>query len=460
MNQLTLKQRELALLKHKQQLLQAKIPPTYQPHERQLDFHSQGQQARERLFLAGNRVGKTYCGAMEMAYHLTGQYPSWWAGKRFDAPVQAWAASVTTEATRDILQLAYVGDAARGLLGTIPAGCLGKRTMRRGVSGAIDTLQVRHVSGGWSSLGFKSFDQGRPKFQGTARHVVHLDEEPDIGIYEECVLRTATVDGHIMLTMTPLMGLTPLVESFTEAKNASGKAVVRAGWDDAPHLAQAECNRLRVSLRPHEIAAREQGVPALGSGRVYPVVEAQVSCLRFEIPAEWPRVFGLDFGWTNPTAAVWLAWDKAQDVVYITDCYQASERTPAEHAALLQQRGSWIPGVCDPAGQSVGQTDGRSLLELYAQAGLVLTVAENAVEAGVMTVLERLQQGKLKVFAELDDWWREFRVYRRNGKGRIVKQHDHLMDATRYALVSGLPLATTQPATTRRPRPQTDGWTV
>jgi len=424
----------------------------YRPHARQRDFHAAGARARERLFLAGNRVGKTWAGACEVAFHLTGRYPPWWDGVRFEAPVQAWAASVTREATRDILQACYLGTGGGegGAAGVIPKRLVAGVSHKSGVAGAVDTVRVRHSCGGESVLGFKSYDQGRESFQGTARQVVHLDEEPPLEVYEECLLRTLTVGGHILLTMTPLLGLTEMVRHFTDKERADGKAVVRAGWADAPHLLGADVARLRGSLRAHEVRAREFGEPDGGRGRVFPLAEKAVAVARFKIPAGWKRCVGVDFGWSNPTAAVWLAEDAASGIVYVTDVYCAAEKVPAEHAAEILRRGAWIPAVGDPAGQAVGQKDGRSLMEAYAAAGLVMTPADNAVEAGLMQMLGRMQDGTLKVFEDLEDWWREFRLYRRDAKGRIVKRDDHLMDATRYALASGLALASTGAASVPR----------
>jgi hypothetical protein len=166
----------------------------------------------------------------------------------------------------------------------------------------------------------------------------------------------------------------------------------------------------------------------------------------------------MDFGWSNPTAVVWGALDPQTDVLYLYDCHMATEQTPAEHTAAIRTRGDWIPGVCDPAGQSQSQMDGQSLLSAYAAHGLYLHLADNAVEAGLMTVLERLRAGKLKVFGTLTPWWQEFRLYRRGEDGRIVKRHDHLMDATRYLVQSGLALARTQPQTSPRPNTRRHGW--
>jgi len=375
---------------------------------------------------------------MEMAIHLTGLYPSWWKGARYSRPVQAWAASVTAEATRDILQASYLGVGEEA--GLIPPYLVVRQTARRGVADAVDQVYVRHASGGLSVLGFKSYDQGREKFQGTARDLIHLDEEPDISIYEECLTRTMTVAGHILLTMTPLKGMTEVCERFLQHSGDS-KALVQAGWEDAPHLSADEINRLKQSLRPYEVEARSKGIPALGRGKVFPVPEEDIFIPPFEIPSHLARVYGLDFGWSNPTACVWAAYDRDNDIVYIYDCYTASEQPPAVHASAIRARGDWMHGVCDPAGQSANPMDGDSLMEVYARNGLKLTKADNAVEAGLMQMLERMQQGKLKVFNTLEAWKHEFRLYQRDEQGRIVKRHDHLLDATRYVITSGLALA-------------------
>lgn len=428
----------------------------YVPHAKQVAFHAAGKLARERLFLAGNRVGKTLAGAAEVGFHLTGSYPDWWDGVRWDRPVHAWAASVTREATRDILQGIYLGDGSRR--GVIPKRCHVGVIHRSGLGNAADTVMVRHVSGGLSSLGFKSFDQGRASFQGTSREVIHLDEEPDVAVYEECLLRTLDVRGHVLLTMTPLLGLTEMVRHFVSSERAEGKAVVRAGWGDAPHLNASAVAALRASLRPHEREAREHGVPQLGRGRVLTVAEELVRCARFEIPPHWRRCVGIDFGWTNPTAAVWLAHDVATDTVYVTEVYACAEQPVGVHVAAIKRHGD-IPTVGDPAGQSVNQRDGVSLLEVYEQSGLRIERANNDVEAGLLLMLERLRSGRLKVFADLAPWWAEYRSYMRDAKGKIVKRDDHLLDATRYALMSGLSIARASERVVMV-RPPGNGWTV
>lgn len=161
--------------------------------------------------MAANRVGKTVVGAFETTLHLTGAYPDWWQGRRFDEPVEWWAAGDTSETTRDIVQLELLGPKDDMGTGMIPAKALaGEPTARRGVADAVDTARVRHISGGISTLGFKSYDQGRKKFQGTKKHGIWLDEEPEAPIYDECMLRLMTTDGLMLCTFTPLQGLTEI----------------------------------------------------------------------------------------------------------------------------------------------------------------------------------------------------------------------------------------------------------
>lgn len=184
-------------------------------------FFGAGATEWERGVIAANRVGKTWgIGAYEMTCHQTGLYPEWWTGKRFDEPVDCWAAGDTSETTRDVIQHALTGIGGEGSEGEIGTGMipghliLGMPSAKRGIAGAFDTMRVKHASGGVSKLGFKSYDQGRKKFQGTAKHVIWLDEEPPEDVYTECLTRLMTLDGHMIATFTPLEGATAVVLRF------------------------------------------------------------------------------------------------------------------------------------------------------------------------------------------------------------------------------------------------------
>ena len=191
-------------------------------YPRHMEFFRVGKEYRERCFMAANRVGKTEgAGGYELALHLTGEYPDWWEGKRFTHEVDAWAAGKTNETTRDILQLKLFGrvtfvkgEKTFSGTGLIPRENIGKIAWKSGVQDLADTVDVKHLSGFTSKLGLKSYQQGRGSFEGTEKHIILLDEEPPLDIYSECLIRTATVGGSIMLTFTPLEGASETVLMF------------------------------------------------------------------------------------------------------------------------------------------------------------------------------------------------------------------------------------------------------
>lgn len=191
-------------------------------YPKHMEFFAAGAKYRERCALAANRVGKTEgMGGYETALHLTGRYPDWWPGRRFDRPVHFWAAGKTNETTRDIVQHKLFGKVvgsgpAKDFAGTglIYADCIGKIGWKQGVADLADTVMVKHVSGGWSELGLKSYQQGRGSFEGTERDGIWLDEEPPLEIYSECLIRTATTNGIVYITFTPLEGTTGTVLMF------------------------------------------------------------------------------------------------------------------------------------------------------------------------------------------------------------------------------------------------------
>jgi phage terminase large subunit-like protein len=182
-------------------------------------FMAAGATHRERVFLKANRVGGTETAAYELTCHLTGLYPAWWSGRRFGGPIKGWAAGQTMLTTRDIVQVALMGPtegvAGGDWSGMIPAECV-DRTSRKsgGVSLCLDQALIRHISGGMSCLEFKSYDQGEVAFMGTVQDAIWLDEEPPEAVYTECVIRTMTSNGLILATFTPLLGLTPFLQSY------------------------------------------------------------------------------------------------------------------------------------------------------------------------------------------------------------------------------------------------------
>lgn len=237
------------------------------------------------------------------------------------------------------------------------------------------------------------------------------------------------------------------------------KHVTMASWDDVPHLTAEQKQSLLASIPPYQRDARTKGIPQLGAGAIYPVPESEIVVAPFQIPPFWPRSYGLDVGW-NKTAAIWQAHDTETDTVYLYAEHYQGQAEPAVHAAAIRGKGPWMHGVIDPAARGRGQKDGTQLLSAYVDLGLNLSIALNGVEAGIFEVWMRLSTGRLKVWSTLQNWLGEYRLYRRNEKGQVEKSNDHLMDATRYLIMSGLSVATFAPDARDRmaskPRHQVD----
>jgi phage terminase large subunit-like protein len=227
-------QREAMLASIELELSRRKIDSMYpetgplrrELYPKHMEFFRAGATYRERCAMAANRVGKTEgMGGYETALHLTGRYPEWWEGRRFDRPVRFWAAGKTNETTRDIVQNKLFGPVvgsgtSKCFSGTglVYADCIERVGWKQGVTDLADTVYVKHVSGKFSELGLKSYQQGRGSFEGTERDGIWLDEEPPLEVYSECLIRTATTNGIVYITFTPLEGTTGTVMMFLEGE--------------------------------------------------------------------------------------------------------------------------------------------------------------------------------------------------------------------------------------------------
>lgn len=454
------KEHWLALLKEKNlRVSQNKISQYYPEtgplsrhnYPKHISFFNAGKDYPERCIMAANRIGKSEgIGAYELTYHLTGRYPDWWKGYRFTRAINAWACGTTSTTARDIVQFKLIGSTEERGTGMIPAKYILKTTPKAGgVPNAIDTILVRHISGGISRCKIKSYAEGRKSFEGTEQDIIWLDEECPLKIYTECLTRTMTTNGLIMLTFTPLEGRTETVMQFMptgkiEDRAEGDKFIINATWDDAPHLTKEQKDKLWNALPPHQRDARAKGVPQLGSGAIYPIQESNIVVADFAIPDHWLKCYALDVGW-NKTACLWGATDPTSQITYLFSEYYRGKAEPVIHTEGIKARGIWIPGVIDPAAHGRSQEDGRQLFNIYTGLGLDVTNAKNAKEAGIYTVWQMLSTNKLKIFASLVNWLEEFRGYCRNEDGKIVDKKNHLMDCMRYMIMSGLARAISKP---------------
>ena len=400
-------------------------------------FMAASKEFRESIAFGGNRSGKSLMGAFIVACHLTGEYPHWWEGRRFDKPTRGIACGKEGKIVRDSIQKLLMGDVGKFGTGMIPARCLDRSRVSasRGASGLYDRIQVRHVSGGWSTLRLKSYDQGRQAFESVELEFVWEDEEAPMDIHSENLMRTMTTNGIVMNTFTPLLGTTPLVRDLIKRAKEGSVFSIEIPWDDAPHITDEMIDDMMKRYPSHEIAARRYGKPQLGSGAIFTIDPKEFVIPPRELPDHWPRIYGLDFGWTHPTAAIWGAWDRDSDVLYLYSEHRRSKTEMSTHAAAINGRGDWIRGMSETAGTNI--SDGRKIYSIYKRDfKLKLKPADKSVEAGIMKWQQRLAQGGLKVFDTCTMWLSEYLTYHRV-KGIICKEEDDLMDATRY-LIMGL----------------------
>ena len=426
-------------------------PLSRDKYPKHLQFFKFGKDFSERCIMAANRVGKSEgIGAYETVLHATGRYPDWWEGHRFNRAISTWAAGTTSTTARDIVQFKLLGPPEDHGTGLIPKKYILKTTPKAGgTPNAVDTILVKHISGGISRIKIKSYAEGRKSFEGTEQDVIWLDEECPLSIYTECITRTMTTNGLIMLTFTPLEGLTETVLQFLPdgqiKENQTGsKILIMATWDDAPHLTKEQKSKLYDALPPYQREARSKGIPQLGSGAIFPILESNITVSDFAIPDHWLRCYALDVGWKK-TACLWGATDPTSQITYLYSEYYQGQAEPIIHAEGVKARGIWIPGVIDSAAHGRSQEDGKQLFNLYIDCGLDISNANKSVEAGLYKVWQMLSTNKLKVFASLVNWLSEFRLYRRDEHGKIVKENDHLMDDTRYLIMSGLDRAIAKP---------------
>jgi hypothetical protein len=268
-----------------------------------------------------------------------------------------------------------------------------------------------------------------------------------------------------LITFTPLLGMTNVVKRFLIEK-MPGTHVTQMTIEDAEHYTPEQRAAIRATYQPFERDARTKGIPQLGSGRVFPIDEDDISVAAIPIPSHWPQIGGLDFGWDHPSAGVKVAWDRDGDILYVIATHRAKAQTPALFAASVRPWGDWLPWAWPHDGLQHDKGSGEQLAAQYKAQGLRMLPqratfedGSSGLEAGVMEMFDRMQTDRLKVFSHLRDWFEEFNLYHRKD-GQIVKLGDDLMAATRYAMMmkrhASLVSKVVKPYQARHPSPH--GW--
>ena len=163
-------------------------------------------------------------------------------------PTRWWVAGVTGESTRDNPQKLLMGPPENLGAGMIPGDKIAHHNRAIGVPNLLDTVQVRHASGGLSYLAFKFYEKGRQKWQGETLDGIWFDEEPPEDIYMEGLARTTTTKGICFITATPLLGMSDVIMMFYPHPSSLDRVVIQASIEDALHIPADRDRAIRVDL--------------------------------------------------------------------------------------------------------------------------------------------------------------------------------------------------------------------
>lgn len=487
MSELHLKQEKLKALKAKEQYFIENKLELYDPYPFQVKFHNDPR--KKRGLQAANQIGKSLSSTAEDAYHLTGKYPDWWEGTRFDKPIRLVCGGVNNDKTRDLLQKALFGDPQSwretpSSLGTgwVPKQDIGKITPKRGVPDAFFHAKVKHhtngVFDGWSQVTFLAYEMGKATWMGDTIDIFHLDEEPPMDILTQAGRGCIASGGIIYLSYTPESGRTDVVQmvektwSFHKAEwiDVAGEDfdyTVGEGADQEVlrfktihtikgkpgHLTKDKVKEAETTFPPYTIKMRARGIPVLGSGLVFEYSESLIKCEPIDIPAHWPRIAAIDFGGiakkSHPSAVVYGAYDENNDVIYIYDGFRAYSAEIADVSARMMSRPAWIP-VMWPHDGNKEVPGGSTVTKEYQGYGINMfhTHFTNPpddnkgegtggikIEPGIVSMSNRIKDRRLRVFGTMPEWFQEYRQYHLKD-GKIVDREDDFMAATRILVQS------------------------
>jgi phage terminase large subunit-like protein len=291
-----------------------------------------------------------------------------------------------------------------------------------------------------------SCDAGREAFQGGSASLIWLDEEPPEPVFDECMLRTVDSKGSIIITATPLKGLTWLFDKFVEDPIEGFSRVQISGLDN-PYVSSVKMRKVVSHLSEASQRARLYGEFSSQSGLVYPEFNRRIHVVdKFDIPEDWIKHRTIDFGTNHPFCCLWVAVAPsgalASDPVLIIyrELYWTEHTTLESGREILRlsKDESYEWTVADPESK-----DGR--LTLSRELGIRTLAAPKhlGVIEGIGWVKEWLQldaegKPKLLIFKECTNLIKEFRLYRwdKNIKhDRPMKQHDHALDSLRYEIM-------------------------
>ena len=439
----------------------------FRPFEHQLAFFTT--RTDRRGILAANRIGKTVSTCFETAYHLTGRYPDWWQGRRFDGPITVMVAGEGWSQVALVLQNELLGtpDVKLGEqigTGAIPRDAIVVDTMRNDGANCIG-CEIRHASGGKSYLLFANYTQEVRQLQGFKLNLAVFDEQPPDDFFSEIVTRTATTQGMVLCSFTPLKGLNGLVSKFWNRED--GYDFIRVAWDDVPEydpwgepfLLNSTRAQLERDYLPHEREARIAGKPIMGKGAVFQIRNwptYKTGDYNFRAMNNIYRIIALDLGLVNDKTVIslmyWnpterLAWLHTQ--ICVTGVDEANPVNYIQHLMRPEVFGTPIVLPADASTQGRYTMSASSLRELFEQYELnvhakpILNPPDsegrvtNHKSYGINIMRQMLEAGTFMVNENCTAFLTEAQNYYVDPQGRF-SDPDDCIDSARYALLGCL----------------------
>jgi len=383
------------------------------------------------LLGGANRAGKTDA-ALQLAIATAGGRSQWWAVSWCRRNGLSPEILPENGGTVWISALTY-SDALEYHRPTLdkylPAGCR-RRQWESNQQATVFLPGGGQIVSKASALGRKN---ARRRYQGKPCHLIILDEEHELPIFEECMARTGDFGGRVILSMTPLMGLTWPYEAFLESPSDGYETSTIYGLDN-PYVSSVNLRRRFAGLEPSKRDARLYGRWSTAKGRIYPGLQRSTHLIpNRPIPADWIRYRSIDFG--SRFACVWGAVDPSYDRLHIYRVLYTEDKTIGENASEIIRRSGterYRETLGDPA-------DRVGILTLNREHGIPCRPARKGfVEVGISHVSERLQeartdnQPRIVFHRSALEALKSLERYRRNDDGTIRKEADHLADAVRY----------------------------
>jgi len=412
-------------------------------HEKQLLFHKCLK--RNRWVFGGNRTGKTECGAVECVYMARGIHPY----RKNKKDTHGWVVSLSSQVQRDVAQSKILNYIRPEWIHDIVMLSGRKDNLKNGI---IDKIIIKNVFGGLSTIGFKTCDQGREKFQGTSLDYVWFDEEPPYDIYLECKMRVIDKMGDVFGTMTPLKGLTWVYNTiYLNENNDSEVWHISINWQDNPFLNKSEVESLKTMLSADELDARCYGNFTYSGGLVYNNFNEQFNVIEpFNVPKEWYDNISIDPGYRNPLSCHFYAVDYDNNIYVIREHYE-KDKDIEYHANKIHEIANELNWHKNSNGHLSALIDSAATQRTLASTSSVVDLfydfnidCNSKVNKDLFSGISRVKnlicntkgERKLFIFSCCTNLIREIKSYFWGKGDAPIKRDDHALDELRYYVMS------------------------